>query len=109
MEDPKVFEHIAFDTEGNGFIVDSYCGIYEVGESICSMTLPCLGIDEKRSEKEVYNALLKHPVLAIGMARIAQTERNYCAQLELELYRDEQIKEMLKILSRIETILSKRR
>lgn len=108
METPTAFEPTSFCNESNGFIIDSYCGIYEAGELICSITLPGLRIDEKRPEKDVYNAIIKHPVLAIGVTFIAQYERNYCAKLDLELYRDEQIKEILKNLLSIKTIFSKK-
>lgn len=109
MEIPTAFEYTSFPNNADlNFSQDSYDGIYMAGELICTLTLPDLRSGEQRPEKDVYNAILKHPVLAIGITFIAQCERNYCAKLDLELHRDEQIKEMLKRLSNIETSLSQK-
>lgn len=109
MKKPTVFEYTSFpDNKDLDFSQDAYDGIYMAGKLICTLTLPDLGADEQRPEKDIFNAVLKHPELAIGLATIAQNERNYSCELELSLHRDVQIKELLNRVSSIEAILSKK-
>lgn len=108
MDTPNEFNHITFTNKDYDFFQDVYDGLYKAGELICCLTLPCLAFGEERSESEIYNAILENPVLAIGMAAVAQRERDYIAKLNLDIHRDDQIIEVLKTLSNIETILSKK-